>query len=279
MVTRWNSTYEMLQRILDVKNSLMSMIAIHYPELHNITNEDIILIEQICDLLKVFKDCTEEMSSEKQVTLSKVILLQQALKKWCTKEQNKADIKDQVRAMAGNLLETLEKRFKGIEEHLIFSQATLLDPRLKKQGFSEARYFERAKQSLIAHCQKFHPTAPTTNPESTATIQKSSIWDEFDQSVKELVTLPNPKVAAIVEVDKYIQEPLLPRKENPLVWWSERRQIYPSLFALVKSRLPIVATSVPCERIFSKAGQTITERRNRLSGKRVEQILFLNANL
>jgi hypothetical protein len=35
VVTRWNSTYDMLQRVLDVKNSLMSTIAVNYPEIEN----------------------------------------------------------------------------------------------------------------------------------------------------------------------------------------------------------------------------------------------------
>lgn len=43
--------------------------------------------------------------------------------------------------------------------------------------------------------------------------------------------------------------------------------------------LSVPATSVPCERIFSKTGQIISERRNRLSHNKVEKIIFLNANL
>lgn len=88
-------------------------------------------------------------------------------------------------------------------------------------------------------------------------------------------------MAGIVEVDKYLNEPLISRYENPLVWWVERKKIYPNLYELVKRRACIVATSVPCERIFSKAGQVITTRRNRLlvSLIKVSQVLFLNHNM
>ncbi|KYM96031.1 hypothetical protein ALC62_13318, partial [Cyphomyrmex costatus] len=42
-------------------------------------------------------------------------------------------------------------------------------------------------------------------------------------------------------------------------------------------RVPlIVATSVPSERIFSKAGNNVTENCNRLSPKHLQEILFLN---
>lgn len=43
--------------------------------------------------------------------------------------------------------------------------------------------------------------------------------------------------------------------------------------------LSIPATSVPSERVFSKAGFVCNQRRNRLEPKKVDQILFLNAYL
>lgn len=101
---------------------------------------------------------------------------------------------------------------------------------------------------------------------STTVVQNSSsvIWGDFDQSVENLVGRNNSTVAGIIELDKYLNEPLLSRHENPLFWWSERQRVYPRLYEMAKRRLCILATSVPCERLFSKAGQIITDRRNRL---------------
>ena len=80
-----------------------------------------------------------------------------------------------------------------------------------------------------------------------------------------------PKSGCNVEVDKFLQEPLLTRKGNALAWWLERQHVYPSVYELANICLFVAATSVPCERIFSKAGQIVTEKRNRLTGKLVEQ--------
>lgn len=57
------------------------------------------------------------------------------------------------------------------------------------------------------------------------------------------------------------------------------QMVYEGLTAVVKARISIVATSVASERVFSKTGQIVTERRNRLNPEKVRQIVFLNANL
>lgn len=76
-----------------------------------------------------------------------------------------------------------------------------------------------------------------------------------------------------------MNEPLLPRKLDPLIWWKDHKVLYPNLFKLMLQKLCVPSSSVPCERTFSKAGYTITDRRNRLSVKNTEQLLFLNNNL
>lgn len=88
----------------------------------------------------------------------------------------------------------------------------------------------------------------------------------------------NPTAAVIIEFDRYLAEPLINREEDPLKWWYERRHVYQTLYKYIKKRLCIPATSVPCERTFSKAGQIVTEKRSQIKSKKVSQILFLNSN-
>jgi hypothetical protein len=57
----------------------MSTVTINYPVIENITNEEVIVLGQVCELLKVFKDCAEEISSEKEVSASKIILLSSSI--------------------------------------------------------------------------------------------------------------------------------------------------------------------------------------------------------
>ncbi|KAH9635585.1 hypothetical protein HF086_012254 [Spodoptera exigua] len=69
---------------------------------------------------------------------------------------------------------------------------------------------------------------PVQQPTSAQSIESGSIWDEFDAEIAVLVP-QNSTAAGIVEFDKYIGEPLLKRTENPLLWWNERKAVYPGL--------------------------------------------------
>lgn len=106
--------------------------------------------------------------------------------------------------------------------------------------------------------------APSTSEKKVA--KSLSIWSELDSEV-ETIVIPtgNSRAASIVEIDKYCEMPLLPRNADPLLWWKENKILFPTLFEISKRRLCIPATSVPCERIFSKEGQIITDRRSRLT--------------
>lgn len=91
-------------------------------------------------------------------------------------------------------------------------------------------------------------------------------------------TLSTPTSEAIVELDRYLSEPLLERNSDPLKWWSNRKNIYPNLYEMMLLRLCVPSTAVPSERTFSKAEYTISERRSRLSLKNIEMLMFLNSN-
>jgi len=118
-----------------------------------------------------------------------------------------------------------------------------------------------------------------TNGQQTADEQDddNGIWGEFDRRASSTITTPTS--SAIIEVRQYLEEPHIERHEDPLAWWKSRVSVYPTLANMAKKHLCIVATSVPSERVFSKSGQLISERRSRLSHKNVQMTMFLNANI
>jgi zinc finger BED domain-containing protein 1 (E3 SUMO-protein ligase ZBED1) len=91
------------------------------------------------------------------------------------------------------------------------------------------------------------------------------------------------RVSNISFVRQSTDEPNIGRRDDPLIiaWWRCRAEVYRELAPLARKCFCIVATSVPSrssERIFSKAGQLISARRNRLAAKTVNMVLFLNSN-
>lgn len=285
--TRWNSTYDMFDRLIQIKEPIIATLAIlNNNEINALTAEDWDILEKSKDLLKIFYDITIEISAEKYVTVSKEIIFVNALLKFTNRFTNNINLPQKVRDMALVLKQKILIRFGRIEDNVLITQSTLLDPRFKKHGFIDSHKCEIAIKMLRNKLQAIRTEQDNQPLTSTETSNLSSfpdvsseIWRDFDQTVVNVIGGHNTRTAGIIEMDKYLNEPLINRHENPLLWWSERKKIYPRLYEIVKRRLCIIATSVPCERIFSKAGQVVTDRRSRLESQKISKIIFLSHNM
>ncbi|KYN08248.1 Zinc finger BED domain-containing protein 1 [Cyphomyrmex costatus] len=113
-----------------------------------------------------------------------------------------------------------------------------------------------------------------------SSIKKHNVWnihDELITSRSENLDEFGENEGIPAEFRQYLISPVANRKECPLKTWQHLRALYPHLYEIALKYLVIVGTSVPCERLFSKAGNIITEKRNRLKGKRVSKIIFLSS--
>lgn len=212
-------------------------------------------------------------------------MISNALKEKCKTFLEKTTLPQVVKKMTEVLERELNNRFQKIEDNQIFAQSTVLDPRFKKHGFQNPIAYNRACTMLKDFAGRISSTNIAESEPNTSLMPpppkkfRSSIWDSFDQKISEVLSNTNPIAGGIVEVDKYLEEPILPRHMDPLKWWLKKKDVYPRLYEIVLRRLCVSATSVPSERVFSKAGQILVERRNRLSGKKVSQLLFLKNNM
>ena len=106
-----------------------------------------------------------------------------------------------------------------------------------------------------------------------ATLQNYS--DEADHHSNEVERYVQatvcPLVASVTEQGKVIMS-------DPLAWWREHQHEYPRLAKLARRYLCIMATSVPCERAFSKAGWIVNKRRCALSDDHISTLLFVSFN-
>ena len=170
-----------------------------------------------------------------------------------------------------------------MEANVLIASATLLDPRFKKLGFSDQRAADHVARNLTAEItqmarsrEAIQTTATdSTNVTSEDSSHSDSVWRFFDEQVSSQSTI-HPGATAFSEVDKYLRTPVLPRTEDPLKWWKDNSHIFPQLAPLARKYLCLLATSVPSERLFSKAGELVSLKGNRLKPKNINMFLFLN---
>ncbi|XP_077148974.1 E3 SUMO-protein ligase ZBED1-like [Ranitomeya variabilis] len=285
----------MLKRIIETKDAIISTLALINASVDTLSQDEWEVVREICAILEPFEQVTVEISAESYVTASKMLLLCKGLQKvTADREREGALTTEQGRQLVSALIATMDRKFHNMEYNIVFSETTLLDPRFKKLAFSDTRAAEEAIKRITAAARCSQET-PDSQPmpslggkddEAQAAAeapepqpQSSAVWRLFDKKATESTARRNPSADAILEVRSYLEEPLIQRTLDPLSWWKSRALFYPRLIKVMEGRLCIVATSVPSERIFSKTGQIITERRNWISPSKLRHLVFLNANL
>lgn len=291
--TRWNSTYYMVARCVDLEQHLRATMAVLRVELPVISNEEWLLFAELTKILKPFEEVTKSMSGEKYMSGSSVIVMTRCLITSCHNllQENFSEI---AKLVIKSLNNGLESRFANVEKSATFSICTFLDPRYKMTVFTDqndAKVAKKRVQDMLAasisnesvtrhHSQDLNVPGPS----SQVPVNKFSPWSILTDIIGAQQPVGTPVSRAIKEIDTYLNDDILPVfDENgsfncPIQWWRNHRFTYPNLARLHKQYGNIMATSVPCERVFSKTGLIISDRRTRLTSHKVSQLTFLNMN-
>ncbi|XP_056277169.1 E3 SUMO-protein ligase ZBED1-like [Pseudoliparis swirei] len=282
-VTRWNSTFHMIKRILQSKDAVISTLAVMNASVDPLSQEEWEVLQEACTVLEPFEQVTVEISADSYVTASKMLILCKGVQRVTAEHQTRVTT-GKVTELVAALCASMDRKFHRIEYNPILSESTVLDPRFKKLAFHDNRAVDEALQRVTAAAAR--SGQPTSLPEGQEgeeaaeheEPQASAVWRFFEERASGDTTRRNPSADSILEVRSYLEEPLFQRSADPLSWWETKASVYPRLTCVMARRLCIVATSVP-QRIFSKTGQIITERRNRISPSKLRHLIFLNANL
>lgn len=65
---------------------------------------------------------------------------------------------------------------------------------------------------------------------------------------------------------------------GPLKWWPQKSHLHPLLSVVAKAVFTMPASQSDVERIFSVAGYTSANRRNRMSIEVLEELVYINKN-
>uniref|UniRef100_A0A2S2R790 Zinc finger BED domain-containing protein 1 n=1 Tax=Sipha flava TaxID=143950 RepID=A0A2S2R790_9HEMI len=280
--TRWNSTFFMLERLIKLKEPI-TIVMINLKEApNNLESDEWSIIEDVIPLLKPFNNLTVELSAEQYPTISKVIPLirglQCSLGLKCPKTRQGNYIKER-------LLENTSKRFDGIENQTItphFSRATLLDPRCKKVAFGLTQNANDAEINLVSEISTLMRNVSNTEQaavEINTSEDDDSVWYFLQSRVSTVQSQTTTTSSAIALMKQYLGMPYQGLNCNMATYWNEHKLVLAPLSNIALKYSIIPATSVLSERIFSKAGQIISARRNRLLPKNVDILIFLNKNM
>ena len=282
VATRWNSQFYMLQRLLEIRISLTHVLSTFPSAPENLDTNEWEIISDAVKILEPFEAITRELSGEKFVTASLIIPLIEG----CVYALNLLDFKTDICRNLKDIFihEIIPNRFNFMYTKTKILMATAMDPRFKLSAIEKTEHRDSARELLVNELDSIiedseSNSVTNTSNSSTAAQSSSTIWQRFEKRKREHNTTVSINQTAEHILDKFFELHLEERAVDPLLWWETKANVMPYLYKLSRKVLMIPATSVPSERLFSKAGQLCNDRRNRLTPKHINEILFLNSNL
>ena len=214
----------MLERYIELHSAVTPSLCLLSRNNLCISSENLDVLSTIVEALKPFELATRELSADQYTSVSKVIPLIHQLQSVCSE---KADTNYLCRLLSREL----SHRFTGIENSFVLAVSTYCDPRFKRIPFKDKRALDQAETRLILEISSTgtSSTPPTSVPPESARIDVSgdnrhnSLWMSFDDKVTEATTARQAAVVTrmdcSMELKMYCNHLILPRKEDPLLWW------------------------------------------------------------
>lgn len=274
--TRWNSTKNMLDRFIELADKISPILLQSPSAPPMLSATELQTAKEFVELLKAFEDATQIISGETYLTASKAIPIVNTIKNKLSTSNPNTDVGKHFKQ---ELMKQFLKRFDTIEKITSLAVATICDPRFKNIHFSDRIACSYAINKIT---KMINETVQQSNDHKilvkSSTIRRNDFW-AFHES---LVT--NNQSRRITnhgddvmpdDLRYYLNQAPITLEESPLKYWSMHP--HSALQDIAIKYLTIIGTSVPSERLFSKAGNILTDNRNRMTGDHLQQLLFLNS--
>lgn len=257
-------------------------------KVNNLQNHEWKTAENYVKVLKPFEDVTSMMSASRYPTLSMVIPVLNVLKQ----QMDESEMND----FGEQICENIKERWPDYESNLDLAVPALLDPRFKEYAFTNDEAKESAVQAVVdlmcdnsvgtVELESISDKSSTQAASTSSETASSNVWGVFKKMVakrKESCLQGDSRKAMEQNLQKefsiFCNDDLLEPDKSPFDWWKRNCTKYPNVSKLAQTYLSIPATSVSSERLFSKAGLVITQRRSCLEPNFAEQLVFLGHNL
>ena len=280
VITRWNSTFFMLERLLEQRWCIYAVLhddsgnQAGYKHLY-LKDSQWELCEQLTKVLKPLQVATTALCESEVASISLVYPVIHGLLTihLCVNPNDLPPVKNLKEKVTSEIKCRFTPGSMEIEEKAPLLAAAI-DPHYHHLKFLTPAQCSVIHSSLREKVEAQISTddvqadgGPPPNKRKKETALSFLLGDQQDDSVCE------------DELDRFLREPIVGSEVNTLDWWSKNTERFPKLACLAKKYLCIPATSVPAERVFSTAGNIVNHKRSSLLPENTDILIFLNKNL
>ncbi|KAI7789392.1 putative zinc finger BED domain-containing protein 1-like [Triplophysa rosa] len=249
--TRWNSSYDMLERYLEQQAAVFSALTDRNVK-RNIKDIDIVQV------LKPLKNVTSLLSTEKMPTVSMIMPLKHTILEFMkVSDTDKTIVKDVKSAIVSDFTNRYPDSDTILRQFLM---STALEPHFKSLSSLDETMCSNLFNSLIEKILEYHPpqvqaskaqsevasTSSNSDPPAKRAPISELFGNLFPEQPSTCALIPkSPSRMVKEEVERYQGVLTLPLESNPLAWWKDNESQFPHAAKLAKCFLGVPATSVP----------------------------------
>lgn len=273
--TRWSSELAMLERLMLLKEAVVAELTSSGADIDCYSNTEWKVVESVVGVLKPFSEATANACGNFYPTASMIIptlhCLDASLVSFVVKNTFQPGV-----PFARCLMKCVKSRFPLYKKDSVNVVCTVVDPRFKDALFTQEDEKTNAHLLLKQECRLYPPSELTPGPEECGeSSASSSLWAALDSLPMQEAPSHSQENA---EITTYLSSARVARTVNPYEWWKQNKHQYPNIAEVATRYLPIPATQVASERMFSVSGNIVTQRRELLRPDHVEQLTFLHDN-
>lgn len=149
VATRWNSSYEMVERYLEQQAAIYSALTeknVRTKDIANLSDQELSYAENIVEVMKPLKTITAVISTETSPSFSMILPLQTTILK--STEKNTADAPI-ARDMKNAIRENFQGRYDDPDLRDFLNKCTALDPRFKTLNHLDPACHQKVHEDLI----------------------------------------------------------------------------------------------------------------------------------
>ena len=160
--------------------------------------------------------------------------------------------------------------------------ATVLDPRFKTLYFKDVdSVITNLVDELMAFQEPiFFQEEDDVFLETPAAVEKPFFANRpIPSQVQRPPSTSSQEQIIRTTLQSYLMSPVITENADPLLWWRQNKDRFQQLAPLARKLLSIPPGSVDSERLFSVAGDIVTDKRTSLACEKAEQLIRSHYNL